>query len=422
MERRVALPPEYVRKLIDKGLTIYVESSPKRIFSDDEFRKAGAIVTKSLKECTVIIGIKEIPVARFEEGKTYVFFSHVIKGQEYNMPMLKEMMDKKCTLIDYEKFIDEEGRRLIFFGRFAGLAGMINSLWSLGQRLKQFGKETPFLRIKQAHKYNSLAEAEEDIKAVGKEIEENGLPDELCPLTIGFTGYGNVSRGAQYIAGLLPSVEISPDELPEIKEKGQYSKNLIYKIVFKEEDISEPVVPEYKFELQDYYDHPEKYKNKFEKYPPHLTILMNCMYWDKRYPRILSKDYIEKLYSAGNPKLLVIGDVTCDQDGSIEFTHKGTKIDDPVFVYNPFTRKPVMGFEGEGILVMAVNILPSELPRESSLAFGEALIDFIPAIAKTNNGVPFDKIELPQPIKSAMILLKGELTPDYKYIEKYVMS
>ena len=98
-----------------------------------------------IKDCPVIIGVKEMPISFFEENKTYVFFSHVIKGQSYNMPMLKNMMKKKCNLIDYEKVEDELGRRLIFFGRFAGLAGMINSLWSLGIRLKHQGFETPFL-------------------------------------------------------------------------------------------------------------------------------------------------------------------------------------------------------------------------------------------------------------------------------------
>ena len=95
-------------------------------------------------------------VRRNQDEKTYIFFSHVIKGQEYNMPMLKAMMDKKCTLIEYEKIADEMGRRLIFFGKYAGLAGMINSLWSLGLRLNHFGLATPFLKLKQAHKYNSL--------------------------------------------------------------------------------------------------------------------------------------------------------------------------------------------------------------------------------------------------------------------------
>ena len=421
MEHRVALTPRHIEKLIKQHkLDFIVQSSPKRIFSDDEFRKAGAKVEKDLKKCNIIFGVKEIPQQAFEPSKTYVFFSHVIKGQPYNMPMLKKMMELKCNLIDYERIVDDQNKRLIFFGKFAGLAGMINSLWSLGQRLKEYGyQNNPFLKIKQAHNYHSLEEAKQQISEVGQEIAENGLPKELLPLTIGFTGYGNVSIGAQEIAGLLPSKEISPEKLLELKNRKQIPNNVIYKVVFKEKNLSRRKDGS-EFDLQDYYQHPEKYLNDFEKYLPHLSVLMNCMYWDARYPQIVTKEYIAKAFKQGRPKMVVIGDVTCDPDGSIEFTHKGTEIEDPVFVYNPLTGKPSMGFKGIGMLVMAVDILPSELPRDSSETFADALFGFIKPIAHADYDLPFEDLDLPRAIKKALILHKGELTPEYKYIEKYL--
>ncbi|MBN1338635.1 MAG: hypothetical protein JXA03_04890 [Bacteroidales bacterium] len=422
MERRVAIIPKHAEKLIrEQGLEILVQRSPKRIFTHIEYERAGARMVNELAGVPVVFGVKEMPLSFFEEGGTYIFFSHVIKGQPYNMPMLKKMMEKKVTLIDYEKVMDELGRRLIFFGRFAGLAGMINSLWSLGQRWKELGYETPFLRIQQSHLYDSLDEARKVISEVGQEIAEKGLPAELCPLTFGFTGYGNVSNGAQEIAALLPVKEISPSELLKLKKRKNLPLNLLYKTVFKEWDLSAPKDSDYEFDLQDYYSHPEKYKNIFEQYVPELTVLMNCMYWDEKYPRIVTKDYLEKLYANGNPKLTVIGDVTCDPDGSIECTHKGTEIEDPVFVYDPFKRKPEMGFSGTGILVMAVDILPSELPRESSIAFSNALFNYIKPIAAADyNHVEFDELDLPSPVKKAVILHKGQLTPGYQYINKYL--
>lgn len=421
MERRAPLTPKHIARLIkEKKLDFVVQSSPKRIFTDEEYLAAGARVEATLKDCSVIMGVKEIPINTFEPEKTYVFFAHVIKGQPYNMPMLKRMMELKCNLIDYERIVDEQNKRLIFFGKFAGLAGMINSLWSLGQRLRYYGIETPFASIQQAHKYNSLAEAKKVISDVGQEIAERGLPAELRPLTIGFTGYGNVSMGAQEIANLLPVKEISPEKLLNLKDRSHLPDNLIYKTIFKEEDLSEPIDPSKEFELHDYYAHPENYRSRFEQYIPHLTMLINGMYWDARYPRIVTKDYLEKLYSAGTPKLTVIGDITCDPDGSIECTHKGTEIEDPVFVYNPFSRKPASGFTGEGILVMAVDILPSELPRDSSIAFADALMPYIKPIAVADFDQHFDDVDLPRALKKALILHKGELTPDFKYIEKYL--
>ncbi|MCP4552675.1 MAG: hypothetical protein GY834_11675 [Bacteroidetes bacterium] len=421
MERRVALTPEHVKKLIkNKGIEVYIEPSAKRVFTDNEFDNVGAILTPDLSAPPVIFGVKEMPNSFFERNKTYIFFSHVIKGQSYNMPMLKKMMAQKCTLIEYERITDEKGRRLIFFGRYAGLAGMINTLWSLGQRLQEQGIQTPFSILKQSHKYTSLEEAKKDISAVGAEIKLNGLPEIICPLTIGFTGYGNVSQGAQEIASLLPLKEVSQSELLGVRNSKDIARNIVYKTVFKESDLSIPIDSNTDFELNHYYEHPEAYKNAFEKYVPHLSILMNCMYWDDRYPRILTKDFLSAICENNDQKLKVIGDVTCDPDGSIECTHIGTEIENPVFVYNPKTRKPTMGFKGEGILIMSVDILPSELPRESSVGFGDALFEYVKPIASADYQVPFELLDLPDPIKNAVIIHRGELTPDFEYINQYL--
>ncbi|MEE4259434.1 MAG: bifunctional lysine ketoglutarate reductase /saccharopine dehydrogenase family protein [Bacteroidales bacterium] len=420
MERRVALVPDHVKQLVDDGVEIEVVRSEKRIFKDEEFETVGAQLVNEVTDSDIVIGVKEMPIGYFKKNRTYIFFSHTIKGQQYNMPLLQDMINSGASLIDYEKIEDEQGRRLIFFGRFAGLAGMINSLWALGQRWQNMGIDTPFLKIKQTHHYNSLEEAKEIIQEVGNYIRENGLPENVAPLTIGITGYGNVSKGAQEILDLLSVIEVSTDELLTLKNRKDISNKVIYKTVFKEEHLSKPIEVSKKFELQEYYDHPELFESQFEKYIPHMTVLMNCMYWDDRYPRIVTKDYLEKLYKVRNPKLTVIGDVTCDPDGSIEALHKGTEIEDPVFVYNPFTRQATMGFEGEGLLIMGVDILPSELPREASQTFSNALIGFLPEIVNANFDMSFENLKLPSPIKKAMIVFKGKLTPDYEYLNEHL--
>ena len=421
MERRVALTPAHVKTLIeDYGMRVLVESSPKRVFTDDEFTAVGAEIVTDLSEAQVIFGVKEMPMDFFEEEKTYIFFSHTIKGQEYNMPLLKRMIEKRINLVEYEKIANDNGQRLIFFGRFAGLAGMINSLWSLGQRWSEMGYETPFAKLQQSHKYDSLEDAIHAISMAGSEVLEQGFPKELLPITVGITGYGNVAKGAQEILSLLPTEEISPAELLELKESGNYNNSTIYTTVFKEKHISRTKDTLGTFELQDYYDHPEKYENNLEQYIPELTVLMNCMYWDPRYPRIITKDFLANLRESGELKLTVIGDVTCDPDGSIEATHLGTYIEDPVYVYNPETREPSMGFKGDGILIMAVDILPSELPREASQAFGDALLHFVPEIAKTNFDSSFEELSLPMPIKRALILHQGKYAPDFQYMKEYM--
>ncbi len=421
LEKRTPLAPKHVEHLVKREkLEVILENSSKRIFKNDEYIKAGAIIAENLRDVPVILGVKEIPLERFSEGKTYVFFSHVIKGQAQNMPMLKKMQELKCNLIDYEKVEDELGHRLIFFGKYAGIAGMINTLWAMGLRLRHKGYETPLLKIQQAHKYNSLNEAKEVISEVGYEIAENGLPHDLEPLTIGFTGYGNVSRGAQDIMCLLPGKDITPEELLALDGRKKHPNNLFYKVVFEERHLVQAIDPAMGFELQDYYDHPENYMSVFERYVPHLSVLINGMYWDERYPKLITKNYLKRFFEQGEPKLLCIGDITCDVDGSIESTVKATEIQDPIYVYNPFDDDIQPGHEGKGVLTMAVDILPSELPRESSIAFGDALIDFVPAIATADYNATFMELQLPDPIKKALILFRGELTPDYRYLEEYL--
>lgn len=421
MERRAALTPQHVKQIVEQGIEVLVESSEKRVFADEEYANAGAKVTKDISSSSLVFGVKEMPIDYFEANKTYVFFSHTIKGQEYNMPLLKNMVEHKINLIEYEKIANEKGQRLIFFGRFAGLAGMINSLWSYGQRLDKLGIQNCFGSLKQSHKYNSLSEAITEIKAIGEQIKSKGLNSEAGPLIIGVTGYGNVSKGAQEISDLLPIEEISPAELLQKSKENSFALDKVYKVIFKEADLSTTIDENAEFELQDYYNHPEKYKNQFEQYIPHLSILMNCMYWDDRYPRIVTKDFLAELYKT-NHRLKVIGDVTCDPDGSIEATHIGTAIEDPVFIYNPTTRTPEMGFEGEGILIMSVDILPSELPRESSEAFGDVLVNYVKQLAEADYNTSFEALDIPPAFKRALILHKGNLTPDFKYMTDFLKA
>ena len=420
LEKRAPLTPKHVERLVkQKKLDIIVQTSDKRIFKDEEYRRAGAEIADDLKRCSVIFGVKEMPISFFEEDKTYVFFSHVIKGQTYNMPMLKKMMELKCNLIEYEKIIDEQGKRLVFFGKYAGFAGMINSFWALGLRMKDHGYISNLLKIKQSHNYPSLKEAREDISAIGQRIAEKGIPSELLPFVIGFTGYGNVAQGAQEICGLLPVKEISPEKLLELRNRKNLPNNIVYKVVFHEEDLVESINGE-PFDLHDYYANPQNYRGVFEKYIPHLSMLINCIYWDKRYPRLVTKEFLKKICAKGRPKLSVIGDISCDVEGSIECTLKPAEIDDPIYVYNVDTEKISMGHDGEGMLVMAVDILPAELPRDASNGFGDVLVNFVKSIADADFEDSFEDLDLPKAIKKGLILHKGELTPDFKYLEEFL--
>lgn len=419
-ERRVPITPVAVRALAEQGIQVFVQPSPTRAYCDEEFAAAGALVQEDISACPVVFGVKEIPPAFFRPGGAYVFFAHVIKGQPHNMPMLRRMLELGCTLIDYEKVTDEHGRRLIFFGRHAGLAGTVETLWALGKRLAWRDIETPFARLHHAWEYHDLAEARAAVAEVGEAIRADGLPASITPLTVGVTGYGNVARGAWEILNLLPVQVVEPGDLAAITVRSDAARDLIYGATFREEHMVTPRDGLQPFDCQRYYDCPDNFRPIFEQFLPHLTVMINGIYWDARYPRLVTKEGLRRLAETGPLRLQVIGDISCDIEGSVEITMKTTDPGQPVFVYDPLTGNVQDGYEGEGVVVMAVDILPSELPRDASESFSTALLAYIPAIAAADYNVPFEELALPPEIKRAVIAHRGQLTPPYQYLQRYL--
>ena len=421
-ERRVPLVPGDVKALREAGIDAVVQTSSHRAFGDDEFARAGVPVQPDLGDCRIIVGIKEIPPPKLEAGKVYLFFPHVIKGQPGNMPMLRRLMELNATLVDYERIVDEKNRRLIFFGRHAGLAGMVNTLWSLGKRLDAEGVPSAFSRLKQARSYAELSGAQEDLERIAARISAEGVPQAIHPLVVGFTGYGNVSRGAQEILDLLPVQAISPAELENVAHDRTRDARVVYKVVFREEDLVEPLEAGNAFDLDDYFRLGKAaYRSVFDRYVDDLSVLVNCVYWDERYPRLLTLDRCRRLWAPGrSPKLRVIGDISCDVNGSVECTVKPTEPGNPVYVYEPATGKATDGFAGDGPVVMAVEILPSEIPRESSVDFSRVLKRFVPHLATADLSRSFAELDLPPELKRAVIVYQGELTPEYGYLKSFI--
>ena len=417
-ERRVPLVPADLSDLQrDNGLRFLVQPSTIRVFSDDEYRGAGAEVTEDLDPAQIVLAVKEIPSELLRNERVYVYFSHVIKGQSYNMPMLARLLELGATLIDYEKIADDDGRRLIFFSLHAGYAGMIESLWCLGQRLQHLGQTTPLLQVKHAYEYSDLEHAKAELRRIGDEIAGDGLGTRTTPLVLGVAGYGNVARGCQEILACLPVVEATPQQLLD----AELPDGPLVSVTFKEEDMVAPRESGASFALQDYYEHPEKYVGRFERFLPHIDLLMNTIYWEERYPRLVTKAWAASQYGPGHqPRLQVIGDISCDIDGSIELTAKSTYPDDPCYVYEAGTGEIRSGVVGEGPVIMAVDNLPCELPRESSEHFSTVLRAMVPALAATNWQADFAELELPSHLARAVIVHRGHLTPDYTYLSEFV--
>jgi alpha-aminoadipic semialdehyde synthase len=406
----VPLTPAHVARLVADGVEVRVQPSARRIFADVEFAAAGATLSEDLSSCNAVLAIKEIPSAVFVEEQAYMFFAHVIKGQPYNMPMLARMLERRCTLIDYEKVCDDAGRRLIAFGRFAGLAGMIDTLWALHQRLTVEGLKSPFGSVRRPVDCPDLESALDGVRAAAAAIDAGGLAEGLNPLVLGFIGYGNVSRGAQEVADVLGCRAVAPEDLPVVGRG-------IYKVEFEERHIVAPLSAGQAFALDDYYRHPERYRGRFFDYVPHLHVVVNGSYWDARYPRFIRNDELRRLYlSDASPRLRIIGDLSCDIEGGIEATSRATTPADPVFTYDVQTGTSLSGVRGHGPTILAVDILPAELPRESSQAFGDVLLPFAPALAKADFRVSYPELALPPELHRAVIAHRGELAPAYLHL------
>jgi len=417
-ERRVPLIPADVASLRSHGIDVVVERSAKRAYTDQEYTDAAVPVVEDLSDCPIIVGLKEVPAERVAADTLYVFFSHTIKGQPCNMPMLARLMEQRCTLVDYERIVDADGRRLIFFGNYAGLAGMIDSLWALGQRLAVEAIDSPFLAVERALHYPDLDAAKDAIRAVGDAIRRDGLPSAIAPLVVGVAGYGNVSHGVQEILQLLPVRALDPSDLLHGRAASLLDRHTVGMVVFREEHTVAPRAAGAPFDLERFFREPTAYRSAFDRYLPHLDVLMNCVYWSPGAPRLVTKAWARDVGAAR--RLRVIGDISCDVEGAVELTVKATEPDNPVYVYDAVRDRAIDGVDGDGPVVLAVEILPSELPREASAYFSEILKRYIPSIAGASLDEPLETSGLPEELVRATIVHRGRLTPAYRHLEAYL--
>ncbi|CAI2161774.1 19390_t:CDS:10 [Funneliformis geosporum] len=414
-ERRVALIPDDVSKLIkETGVKVYVQPCNKRIYNDEKYEKAGAMVQEDISDADIIMGIKEIPIKNLISNKIHVFFSHTHKGQKYNMPMLQEILDKKIRLIDYELMTNENKKRLVLFGTHAGYAGMIDGLHGLGLRLLGLGYNTPFMHVSMSHSYKSLDDAKLSIKNISESIVDEGLPKGFGPMTFVFTGTGNVSNGAQVIFKNLPHEYVKVKDLKECTlASHNYSNKKVYGCQVELHDYLVHKSIGSFVSKSDYYDNPNQYVSEFHtKIAPYTTMLIHGSYWDPRYPRLLTNEQLKAIQMDPNNKyrLLAVADISCDIKGALEFLSHSTTIDDPFYyvdLVNNKEHKKLRSDEGKGTQIMAVDILPTEIPFESSKHFSKSLY---PLMNDLING----KLDQNPVLAGATIAKDGELTESHQ--------
>lgn len=385
-DKRVPFTPEQLKSIQEdyRGkLTIQVQSSPFRSYSDQEFIDAGIEVVGDVSDCDVLFGVKEVPVDQLIEGKTYFFFSHTIKKQSYNRKLLQAVLDKNIRLIDYEALNDGDGNRVVAFGRWAGLVGAYNAFWT-------YGKKTDLFEIKRANECSDLSELYNELSKV-----------QLPPVKIILTGSGRVGNGAMEILKSLKIREVSVHDFLHL-----YFDEPVY-VKLSSADYNRRK-SDGGFDKHEFHIFPERYESHFQKFAEAGEMLISGAYWDPDAPRLFElKDIAEEDF-----QLSVIADVSCDVGGPIPTTITSSTITDPVYDVDRQTGEKIPAFGSQtSISVMAIDNLPCELPREASQEFGIQLTKWvIPALLEENSGI----------LERATIARDGDLTIEYIYLTDFL--
>uniref|UniRef100_A0A8C8SIC3 Alpha-aminoadipic semialdehyde synthase, mitochondrial n=1 Tax=Pelusios castaneus TaxID=367368 RepID=A0A8C8SIC3_9SAUR len=428
-ERRAPLAPKHVKELTNLGYKVLVQPSNRRAIHEKEYIKAGGIIQEDISEASLIVGVKSPPEDKLIPKKNYAFFSHTIKAQEANMSLLDEILRKEIRLIDYEKMVDHRGVRVVAFGQWAGVAGMINILHGMGLRFLALGHHTPFMHVGMAHNYRNSSQAVQAVRDAGYEISLGLMPKSIGPLTFVFTGTGNVSKGAQEVFSELPYEFVEPHELREVSRSGDLRKvygtvlSRHHHLVRKSDGVYDP---------EEYDKHPELYTSRFSTdIAPYTTCLINGIYWEQHTPRLLNRQDAKKLLAPVKPsaaategcpelphKLVAICDISADTGGSIEFMTECTTIDSPFCMYDADQHIIHDSVEGLGILMCSIDNLPAQLPIEATEYFGDMLFTYIEEMLLSEGSQPLESQNYSPVVRDAVIASNGSLTDKYKYIQK----
>lgn len=387
-DARSPLTPEQCAEAqVELPIRIVVEPSSVRCFKDEEFTKHGIHLQEDLSDCDILLGVKEVPIDKLIPGKTYLFFSHTIKKQAYNRPLLQAVLEKQIRLIDYEVLTNEQGERLIAFGFYAGIVGAHNGLWTWGKRTGQFSLP----RLCESHDYAAVLEVYERLK--------------LPPLRIVLTGGGRVSSGAAKNLRDMGIEQVSPEDFLS----KQYDFAVFTQIQAEDYVSHKDGIP---FDKKHFYAHGDEYLSTFNRFWPLTDIFINGIFYDKKAPKFFTLDDMQR----ADFRPQVIADITCDlmPDSSVPSTLRATKIADPVYGFDPVRNSEIPAFEVQGVDMMTIDNLPSELPRDASAFFGRQLLEkILPELLKGRESAA---------ICRGMITEEGALTQEFDYLSEYVKA
>lgn len=386
VDERVPLTPEQVQRLMEgeRECQFVVQKSEVRRIKDEEYTNAGVKLVDSVDDASILLGVKEVPISDLKEGKTHLFFSHTIKKQPYNKPLLKAVLHKNVRLIDWECLRDGLGRRLIGFGRYAGIVGTYNGFRAFGLRENAFS-------LKKARDCVDREELERELKKV------------IIPnLRIILTGRGKVAKGAMEVLDQLNIKKVGIREFLNSENVQPVYCQITFQDYFRHKKSGKL------FSTKEFYAHPDRFESDFMRFAKEADMFIAGHFWGSKSPFLFTRD------EARDPKFSInlVADISCDIDGPVASTLRPSTIEDPFYGYDPICEKEVAFDQKGAITVMAVDNLPCELPRDASKDFGEMFIKSV--LPSFLNG---DQKDI---LKNATIAQNGEITEKYSYLKDWV--
>ena len=384
-DKRVPLTPKQCRLLLDTypDIEISVKSSPIRCFSDAMYIAEGIDVVDDLNDCDLLIGVKEVPKESLISNKTYLYFSHTIKEQFYNRELLLKMIELNISMVDYEVLRNKQGKRLLGFGRYAGIVGAYNGFLT-------YGLKSGMYNLKAAHNCEDRIEMESEMSKIKLSNEKFIV-----------TGNGRVGNGIMEIMEESNIREVSKSDFLT----KTFNEAVFVHLNFMDYNVKKDGSSAVK---QEFYSNPELFKSSFMDYAIHADIFIAGHYYSSGSPFLFTRE------DAKSPdfNLKVVADVSCDINGPVACTIKPSTIANPIYGYDKQSEQEI-DFRNEGaIAVMAVDNLPCELPKDASEDFGnEMLAKIIPSLLISDDE---------QIIANATICKAGDLTPNFEYLRNYV--
>lgn len=384
-DRRVVFSPDELARLKQQhqDLTVKVESSDIRIFTDEQYKNLGITVTEEISDCDFFFGVKEVPIEHLIADKSYFFFSHTIKKQPYNRKLLQALLEKNIDFYDHETIVGANNHRLIGFGKYAGYVGTYNSI-------RAFGIKFGLFKLPKAETLSGK-------EALITHLKRLVLP----PLKFVITGTGKVGNGVKEILDAIKIKEVAV---------GDYLSKNYAQAVYTQIDVLDynKRIDGKELDFNDFVQNPDEYISNFERFTKVSDIYITGHFYASAAPVILSREML----NANDCKIKVVADISCDVNGPIACTLRSSTIAEPLYGYLSSENKEVDVFHPAAIVVMAVDNLPCELPKDASEGFGEMLMEHV--IPAFFNG-DMDGI-----LKKAKITEKGKLTPRFSYLQDFV--